>query len=254
MMVLWLVIAVFLFMTSFFLVSFWKKDLSIVDIAWGLGFVLVAVLSLMLSAESTARQLVMTILVAIWGIRLAVHIFVRSKGKGEDFRYAQMRSNWGHKVAQKSFTNVFMLQGFLLLIISYPVVIVHASPTAGLTVLDVLGICIWAIGFLWESIADFQLLMFKKDSNNKGKILRDGLWKYSRHPNYFGEALLWWGAALIALSVPWGWLGLGSAALLTFFLLNVSGVPMLESKYKENKEYAHYVDHTNAFIPWWPKQ
>ncbi len=246
--------AVFAYMTVIFIVALFKKDNSIVDIAWGLGFILVALLTFFLEKEFAVRHILVTVLVLIWGTRLAVHILFRNKGRGEDFRYAQWRIEWGKWFLLRSFFQIFMLQGLLLLVIAYPVILTNHSRKEGISYLDLVGVVLWITGFFFEALGDFQLSRFKRDPGNKGKIMRSGLWKYTRHPNYFGEAVMWWGIFLIALSVPLGWTAIVSPFLITFLLLRVSGVTMLEKKYVGNEEFEDYAKRTSAFFPWFPKK
>jgi len=215
--------AVFVFMTCIFVMALLKKDNSIVDVAWGIGFILVALLTFFLKSGFTWRHILVTGLVCIWGIRLVLYIYFRNKGRGEDFRYVQWRKEWGKLFVLRSYLQVFMLQGILLLIISYPVMLVNQSETEAFSIWDALGVWIWLIGFSFEAIGDFQLMQFKKDPQNKGKIMTRGLWHLTRHPNYFGEATLWWGIFLIALSIKNGWTAVIGPVLITFLLLRVSG-------------------------------
>ncbi|MGD2245233.1 MAG: DUF1295 domain-containing protein [Candidatus Aminicenantes bacterium] len=252
--VLYSAAAIFAYMTVIFIVALFKKDNSIVDTAWGLGFILVAFLAFFLEREFVVRHIFVTALVLIWGSRLAVHIFIRNKGKGEDFRYAQWRREWGKWFFLRSFFQIFMLQGLLLLVIAYPLILTNHSGEGGISFLDLVGVVVWITGFFFEALGDFQLSRFKRDPGNKGRIMRSGLWKYTRHPNYFGEAVMWWGIFLIALSVNLGWTSIVSPLLITFLLLRVSGVTMLEKKYVGNKEFEEYAQKTSAFFPWFPKK
>lgn len=246
--------AVFVYMAVIFVVALFKKDNSIVDIAWGLGFILVALLTFFLDGEFAGRHIFVTVLVLIWGTRLAVHIFFRNKGRGEDFRYAQWRREWGKWFLLRSFFQIFMLQGLLLLVIASPIILTNHSRERGISYLDLVGVVLWITGFFFEATGDFQLSRFKRDPGNKGKIMKSGLWKFTRHPNYFGEAVMWWGIFLIALSVKFGWTVIISPLLITLLLLRVSGVTMLEKKYVGNKEFAEYAKKTSAFFPWFPKK
>lgn len=256
-MILMLYYSIFLiafYMSSFFLIALWRKDNSIADIAWGIGFIVIAVLNMMLAEQVYLRQWIVTGLVSIWGMRLALHIYLRSKGKPEDFRYAEMRKRWGKRASQKSFTHVFMFQGLILFAIAYPMIMVNANPQPGFTLFDLIGILIWTIGFLFEVIADIQLQNFiRTEKRPANPIMMRGLWQYSRHPNYFGEALVWWGIFFIVLSIPNGWLAIFSPVIITFLLVRVSGVPLLEKKYQNNPAYQEYASRTSMFIPWFPK-
>ena len=245
--------AVFLYMVLMFLIALVKKDNSIVDIAWGGGFIVVSILTFFLDGEITLRSLIVTCLVVVWGSRLAVYIYIRHRGKGEDFRYARWRNEWGKWFILRSFFQIFLLQGLLLMIISYSVILVNNSSKEGLGILDYIGVLVWLIGFFFEAVGDYQLSRFKRKPENKGKIMTEGLWRFTRHPNYFGEAVMWWGIFLITLSVRYGWTAVISPLVITFLLLRVSGVILLEKKYKKNEEYAEYARRTNAFLPGPPK-
>lgn len=230
------------------------KDASIVDIFWGLGFAIVAVTSYLATDGFVWRKQLLTTLVIIWGIRLAWHIGSRNLGKGEDFRYQAMRKKLGARFPIVSLFTVFWLQGVLMWVISLPLQAgqIPAQPNR-LTVLDYAGALIWLVGFLFEAVGDWQLRRFKSNPANQGKLMDQGLWSFTRHPNYFGDALLWWGFYLIACAAG-AWWTVFSPALMTFLLLKVSGVTMLERSLKKNKpEYEAYARRTNAFLPWFPK-
>jgi len=244
---------VFVYMTLVFFSALARKDNSVADVAWGVGFVIVAFLTLFLKEGLNIRQALVSGLVFLWGSRLAIHISTRNKGRGEDSRYAQWRKDWGRWFVPRSYLQVFLLQGFFMLVISYPVILVNHARGSGLTVFDAMGVLLWGVGFVFETVGDYQLRLFKKDTNNRGKIMTSGLWKYTRHPNYFGEAVIWWGIFFMALSLRHGWTALMSPLFITFLLLRVSGVTMLEKKYRGNEDYAAYARRTSAFVPWFPK-
>ncbi len=252
--ILYSALATFLYMMIIFTIAQIKKDNSIVDIAWGPGFILVSILTFLMSQKFMFRQILVLALVVVWGTRLALHITVRKRGRGEDFRYAQWRRDWGKWFLLRSLFQIFILQGILLLIIAYPIILINLSPIRGITILDIIGVMVWLTGFSLEAIGDYQLFKFKRHPENKGKIITQGLWKYTRHPNYFGEALSWWGIFLIALSVRNGWTTVISPLLITFLLLRVSGITMLEKKYAGNKDFEDYAKRTSPFIPWFPKK
>ncbi len=247
-------LAVLVYMLGFFIAALIKKDNSIVDIGWGAGFILVAVLTFLLQEGWTLRHWLVTGLVSVWGARLAVHIGLRSRGRGEDKRYARWRREWGRWFIPRSFVQIFLLQGVLLMIIAYPIILINHSGRTGLTWLDAAGVLIWVAGFLFEAIGDYQLARFKSDPETKGGIMQSGLWKYTRHPNYFGESVMWWGIFIIALNAAYGWTAVISPVVITFLLLKVSGVSLLERDYSGSPEYLDYVRRTNAFIPWFPKK
>ncbi len=248
------VATVFLYFFAFFLVAQVIKNNSIVDIGWGFGFILITLITLAGGGNFTARSLVLAILIMAWGGRLTYHLFKRNWGKPEDFRYAKWRKEWGKGLVPRSFFQIFMLQGVMMLIIGYPIILVNAAEKTGLGFLEVLGILIWGVGFFFEAVGDRQLAEFKKDPENRGKIIQSGLWKYTRHPNYFGEVTMWWGVFLIALPVPLGWTGIISPLTITFLMLFVSGVPMLEKKYADNEEFQEYAFRTSKFFPWFPRR
>jgi steroid 5-alpha reductase family enzyme len=248
-------ITVWVYMSAWFVLALLKKDNSLADIAWGLGFVLLAGLTLGRRSGDAVRPFLVSGLVLIWGIRLALHIFTRNRKRGEDFRYAEWRAKWGRSFVLRSYLQVFILQGIFLLIISLPVVLINASPEQKrIGLLDLTGAFVWLAGFVFECVGDWQLARFKRDPADKTQVMTKGLWKYTRHPNYFGEAVMWWGLFLLALQARQGWLAVASPLLITFLLLRVSGVPMLEKKYAGNAEFQEYARRTNVFIPWFPKK
>ena len=247
-------IVIFIYFFAFFLVAQFIRNNSIVDMGWGAGFVVVAFVTLISQGAYVERNLLVTLLITIWGGRLTYYIVRRNWGKPEDFRYAKWRKEWGSWLVPRAFLQVFMLQGLLMLIIGYPIIVVNSSPQPGLNFIDYLGLFIWITGFIFESVGDKQLAEFKKDPANKGHIIQSGLWKYTRHPNYFGEATMWWGIFLLTISVPLGWSAVISPLTITLMLLYVSGVPMLEKKYKDNPEFQKYARRTNKFFPWFPKK
>ncbi|MBS3787384.1 DUF1295 domain-containing protein [Candidatus Bipolaricaulota bacterium] len=249
-----IVVAVFFYMTLVYLIAQIKSDYSVVDVAWGPGFVLVGVLSVIISPGLTIRGLVAATLVGIWGLRLGYHILQRNWGKPEDFRYQEMREDWEGRAYLISYVRIFLVQGLLLLVISYPLILINFLPKDGVRPLDYLGILVWLIGFGVEVIGDYQLSNFIKNrKSEENRIMTEGLWKYTRHPNYFGEALLWWGIYLLTVSVPYGWAGVVSPIAIGYLLLFVSGVPPLEKRYEEDEEYQEYAERTNKFFPWFPE-
>lgn len=242
-----------LFMTAVFLLAMYLEDNSIVDIAYGVAFVLACGAAYLIYGSGHPRQLLAMALVTIWGVRLAVHLFVRKWGKGEDFRYRQWRQEWVETFVWRSFLQIFMLQGAVVFSVVLPVLVIINHPGGSLGLLDLIGFLVWLFGFGFEAIGDWQLLRFKKNPVNRGHIIQTGLWRFTRHPNYFGEATLWWGLFLIALGAPYGAASMVSPLLIDFLLLKVSGIPMLEAKYEGNPEFEAYKQQTNAFFPWFPK-
>lgn len=251
---LYCALGVFSYMNIFFLIALAKKDNSIVDIGWGIGFILVSLMALNATQNFNTEALLITALVMIWGLRLAGYIARRNKGKAEDFRYKQWREEWGKNVVWRSWLQVFMLQGAVMFVVALPVMNIIATAQEELGLLEILGAAIWGLGFFFEAVGDYQMFRFKKDPANKGKVMKYGLWRYTRHPNYFGEAVMWWGIFLISIDNGSALLNLVSPVLLTFLLLKVSGVTMLEKKYDDNPEYQEYIKQTSAFIPAPPKK
>jgi len=247
--------AVVAMMVGVWLLSLAVRDASIVDSFWGLGFVLVAAVALALGPGVFDRRLLLFALVGVWGLRLSLHIARRNWGKGEDFRYQGFRARWGGRFWWVSLFTVFLLQAVLLFAVSLPIQAAGAGETpASLGVLDWLGAGLWLLGFAFETVGDAQLARFKADPASRGRVMDRGLWRYTRHPNYFGDAVLWWGIGLIALAVPWGWLALVGPGLMTFLLVRVSGVAMLEKTIAERRPgYAEYVRRTSGFVPLPPK-
>ena len=243
-------------MLVLWLVSLAIKNASIVDIFWGAGFAVIALVAFTLTDGYAPRKMLITGLAVIWGLRLATHIGWRNHGKGEDFRYQAMRKRSRDRFALVSLYTVFGLQGVLMWVISLPLQFAQlAREPARLTWLDYLGAVLWLIGFSFEAIGDWQLARFKADPANKGKVMDRGLWAYTRHPNYFGDALLWWGFFLIALATPGGLWTVISPVLMTTLLMKVSGVALLEKTLvKTRPEYQGYVRRTSAFFPLPPKR
>lgn len=233
------------------LTSLVLRDTSVVDVFWGLGFVAAAgAAAAWTSSSLPVRGWVILLLTVLWALRLSGHIALRNWGRGEDRRYAAWRQAHGSAWPLRSLFTVFLLQGVLCWIVSLPlqVGITATGPTAP-TVLDAVGAVLWLTGFCWEAIADYQLLRFRRDPVNEGRVLTSGLWSWSRHPNYFGEMTLWWGFYLLAASTPGGWLSVVSPLLITFLLLRVSGVPMTDRLMKTRPEWRAYAQRTPAFWP-----
>lgn len=236
-------------MSLWFVVSLVKKRNDVADVAWGLGFVLVTWVSFFLSDDSGARGLLASLLVSVWGVRLAWHIHTRNKGKTEDYRYLAWRKEWGKWFYIRSYAQVYLLQGTLLFLIVIPVLFINKDVGVSLGLLDFVGVAVWLLGFYFEVVGDAQLARFIKDPTNKGKLMQSGLWAYTRHPNYFGEVTQWWGIWLIALSVPNGLLAIVGPLTITVLIVKVSGIPMLEKKMAEHPDFAEYKRTVSAFIP-----
>lgn len=238
-------------MTGVWLLSLKLRDASIVDRVWGLGFVLLALVYTMLQETFLPRAFLILALTAIWGLRLSWHIHRRNKGKPEDYRYQEMRKKAGPSFASRSLVRVFWLQGFMMWLISLPLLFAVTAPEMPIRILDILGVGFWAIGFLFEALGDAQLRRFKMIQDNQGKIMDKGLWSLTRHPNYFGDACIWFGFFCIgaAATLPLGLLGIISPLLMTFFLVNVSGVALLEKTMSQKPGYLEYMAATPAFFP-----
>ena len=242
-------------MTLLWLISLILKDSSIVDIFWGAGFVMSVWVAFLSTLESVGpRDWLAVILVTLWGLRLSIHILIRNWGKGEDFRYRKWREENRGKWWWVSFFKVYLLQGVLMWIVAAPLTAIQLPAAQdALGILDYIGIGLWLIGFYFESFGDMQLARFKANPENKGQLLQSGVWRYTRHPNYFGDAAQWWGFYLLAASAG-GWWTIFSPVLMTLLLVRVSGVALLEKSLKKNKPgYEDYVRRTSAFIPWFPK-
>lgn len=235
-------------MAATWLVSLAMEDASIVDIVWGPGFVLVAWIAWFREADD--RSLLVAALVSIWGIRLGAYLAWRNLGKGEDFRYQTMRRRYGPRFGLISLVVVFGLQGVLMWAVSLPV---QAAAGESLSVIDALGVGLWLIGMVFETVGDLQLAAFKRDPSNSGKVLATGLWRYTRHPNYFGDFCVWWGIYLIALAGGAWWTVIGPAVM-TALLMKYSGAGLLEKSIGRRRPgYEEYVRTTNAFFPGPPK-
>jgi steroid 5-alpha reductase family enzyme len=242
-------------MSTLWIVSVILKNVSIVDLFWGLGFVAVNAFYY-ISTNVTPAKTVLLVLVTVWGLRLSIYLAWRNIGKGEDFRYKEFRKKYGEKnYWWISFFQTFLLQGILMWIISMTLYGVNQHATSQtLTVIDYMAVLVWFVGFIFEAGGDMQLARFKKDVSNKGKVLNTGFWHYTRHPNYFGDSAVWWGYGLLCLSAGSYALVAGSI-IMTLLILKVSGVALLEKSLKVQKpEYADYIQRTSSFIPWFPKK
>jgi steroid 5-alpha reductase family enzyme len=240
-------------MVGTWLISVVIKDASIVDITWGLGFATVATVLWIADDSRSSLDTLLWIMTLMWGLRLCLYLARRNLGHGEDYRYVAMRKRWGPAFPVISFLTVYTLQGTLMWVVSLPVQLSHRQE-GSIGLLAIIGVVLWLVGFYFESVGDLQLRRFKADPSNEGKVLDTGLWRYTRHPNYFGDACVWWGIALVACSVSVGRWGLIGAAVMNLLLLKVSGVALLERSLKRRKpDYQAYVERTSAFIPRPPK-
>lgn len=231
-----------------------RRDASLVDRFWGAGFVLLAAFYLITgpAARSPVHGMALA-LTAAWGLRLSLFLTHRNWGKGEDYRYAAMRATHGARFPLVSLFTVFLLQAVLLWLIAFPLFVAGRGPNDPDRIVLVLGACIWGIGFLIEAVADAQLARHRRDPARRGPLDR-GLWRYSRHPNYFGESVLWWGLWLVAVAFGGAWT-VFSPVLITFLLLRVSGVTLLEKRLRVEKPgWEEYAARTSAFVPLPPRR
>jgi steroid 5-alpha reductase family enzyme len=249
--------ALLLALAGLWAVSVRIRNASIIDIAWGPACALGPLLTYWRADGAAPRDLILTALVSLWAGRLALHLAQRNIGHGEDFRYAKMRERQGSDAAfaRWSLTRVYMLQGFIAWFVSWPAQLGQLGPDRPLGALALIGAVIFAIGLSFEAIGDWQLNRFKADPANKGKLMTRGLWAWTRHPNYFGDAMVWTGLTVIALEGPYGWATILSPAVMAFFLVNVSGKAMLErAMEKKYPEYSAYKQSTSGFFPLPPKR
>ena len=249
-------LVILVLMTLLWLVSLALKNSSIVDIFWGTGFVVTGWTAFALTpAGFPTRKLLISVLVTVWGLRLSLHIAMRNRGKPEDFRYQAWRRNAGKAWWWRSFFKVFLLQGVLMWTIGAPLLAAQISATPNqLTRIDFVALPVWLVGFFFEAVGDWQLTQFKANPANRGKVMNQGVWQYTRHPNYFGDATQWWGFYLVALAAG-GWWTIFAPIVMTGLLMRVSGVTLLEKTLKETKEgYKEYVETTSAFVPWFPRR
>lgn len=247
-------LVVLCYMTLWYIYSLIKKRNDVADVAWGFGFVVLSWAAVYVSKNTSAGALLINTLVTIWGVRLSLHIYHRNKNKAEDYRYLSWRTEWGAWFYLRSYFQIYVLQGILLYLIALPVIVSHLYPTTHFNIVSYIGIALWCTGFLFETIGDAQLARFIKNPNNKGKILQTGLWAYSRHPNYFGEVLGWWGLWLLSLSTTSLFATIVGPLTITFLILKVSGIPLLEQKMQENPDFAEYKKRVSVFIPFPPQK
>jgi steroid 5-alpha reductase family enzyme len=242
----------FVYASCWFLISLFAKRNDVADVAWGMGYALLCLFHA-ITQPLHPIALVCYVLISTWAIRLSVYIHLRNIGKEEDFRYAQWRKEWGRSFIWRSFLQVYVLQAFLLLIVISPVLLAASAPVSQITGFTVVGVIVWLIGFYWQSVGDYQLTQFKKNRANSEEILDSGLWRYSRHPNYFGEITMWWGLYIIIWPLPNSVFFIIGPLTITFLIRYVSGVPMLERRYKDNELFQAYKQRVPALFPWFPK-
>lgn len=248
--------AVTLMMLAGWLVSLRQRNVTVVDALWGTGFVIIAWLTFFLADGYGARALLLALLTTIWGVRLTVYMAWRSHGKGEDPRYGSWRREYGDRFWIVSLFNIFLVQALFLWVIALVMQFGQTAATpAHLTWLDGLGTLIWLTGFAFEALGDWQLARFKANPENKGKVMDRGLWAFTRHPNYFGETLIWWGIFVIVLSTPGSLWTIISPILITVTLVKITGIALTEKTILEKRpQYREYIRNTSAFFPWLPKK
>jgi steroid 5-alpha reductase family enzyme len=243
-------------MTALWIVSVIIKNVSIVDLFWGIGFVITAAFYFLKSEGFEPRKILILSLVVIWGLRLSIYLAWRNIGKGEDFRYREFRKKYGEKrYWWISYFQTFLLQGVLMWLISAPLLGAQCyGQNSSIGILDFAGVILWLLGFSFEAGGDYQLSVFKSNPVNKGKVLNTGFWRYTRHPNYFGDSAVWWGFGLICIAGG-SYIPVIGSVLMTALIIKVSGVALLEKSLKEQKpQYKEYIEKTSSFIPWFPKK
>ncbi len=253
----WCIIAVMLFISFAFVVAQVKHRLDVVDVAWGGNFIVAAVVSFLLQPEADSLTIgvrtLVTALVIIWGMRLSHHILQRLRRTSEDHRYVAMRKQWKGNLAINAYFKIFFTQGLLALVIVTPVLLINLTSGSFMHPLGwagvLTGLAVWLIGFYFESTGDRQLRDFIADPKNKGKLMTKGLWRYSRHPNYFGEVTQWWGLAVMGVGLSFGFVGFVGALAITYLIVFVSGVPLLEKKYADRADWKAYKQRTSMLIP-----
>ena len=250
-------LSVLIYISLCFIFSLIIKRTDFIDICWGMGFILISLLSLISGLHINLFSIVTTILVSIWGIRLSTHINRRFKSKSEDSRYVEIKKDWKKNIILKTYIKIFLPQALLMYLVGIQIIVINLFSDRSNTISSLVfyfGVLVWVIGFLFESISDRQLRNFLKSEIKEKKIMDKGLWKYSRHPNYFGEVILWWGIFIISTVTNFWILSIISPLTITFLILKVSGVPLLEKMYEGNTEYEEYKKRTSIFIPLSPRK
>ncbi len=249
-MIVSLILSVLILMHVFFLLGVWRKNFGLVDVAWGLGFIVISLVSYFYHFNS-AKNAVVLFLVLLWGLRLSLYLLGRNWNAPEDHRYQEMRKSWGKFPSLHAYFKVFLFQGLLMFLISLPITAGMMKADQNLSWINIIGVMVFFFGWIYESFADRYLKKFKANPENRGKICTSGPWNLSRFPNYFGEITLWYGIYLAALSPSTWWTIIGPLTI-NLFILKVSGVPLLEKKYKERPEYHEYAARVPRLIPFTP--
>lgn len=243
-------VAAAVFMSVMFVVGHRMKRYDIVDVAWGLTFIVISLVSLAMN-QANLTSIALYCLVAIWGVRLSTHIYRRFRAAPhEDKRYVELRKKWrSSNVPAAIYSRIYLVQAVLATIVCLPVLVVHAAQMDVQPIYLWTGLLVWAVGFTFEAVGDYQLRSFLQHPQPKGGLMTSGLWKYSRHPNYFGELVQWWGIGVIALGVPYGWIGLVGPAMISYLIVFVSGVPPVERAFEGRPGWAEYKARTSVLIP-----
>lgn len=255
----WSAVAALIFLSLIFLIARIKDRFDLIDVAWGLVFIVIAYVGFNDSIiyDDLSAQTLVTFLVTVWGLRLSYHIFERwRRSKTEDGRYQDMRVVYSKKpggLTLNMYIRVFVVQALLAVTVSAPVIVLNSSENVPIGWLAIVGAAVWLVGFVFESLGDWQLREHLNDSKTKGKLMTSGLWRYTRHPNYFGEVVQWWGIAIIALSVPLWWVSLIGPAIITYLILFVSGVALTEKRFAGRPGWNDYKQRTSIFLPLPPK-
>lgn len=247
-------IILFVYLSGMIIAACYKKDTSIANFTWGGGVLIVTLYTFFRISNFLLRQIIVTTMICLWSIRLIAYVYTRYTGKDPRF------VSWKWEGFKALIINSFWVFGQIIMIaiMSNPVITINQysnMPEAlSLSFFDTIGIIIWILGYCYESISDYQLSQFMKNPKNKGHVMQSGLWHYSRHPNYFGESVMWWGIYCMSLSVPYAWMTILAPVTITFLLVYVTGIPLLENSMANNSEYQEYKQHTSKFIPWFVKK
>lgn len=246
---------VLVYITIVFWIAMKLKRLDVVDIAWGGAFIVAAKASFLLGEGQGVLQLLTSLLVVVWGLRLALTILLRFRSSNrEDPRYTELKKQWRGDLYLNAYGRIFVTQGLLAVVVSLSVIAINLSSVTTIGWYGVIGSLIWLIGFYFEAVGDAQLKRHLANPDNKGTLMTSGLWRYTRHPNYFGEATQWWGIWVIALSVPYGWITVVAPLTISYLLLAVSGIPLTEKRFEGRLGWAEYKARTSAFLPLPPRK
>lgn len=243
-------VVVLVYVSILFTASIKLKRNDIADIGWGMGIFIAGLTSYVQQATPTLLSKMILFAITLWALRLSLRIYVRNSKKEEDARYKKWRESWGRWFYVRSFFQIYLLQGTLMLVLAYP--LAHVVAYGGKDYWNVFllaGFFIWMFGFLFEAVSDYQLDKFLSNRESAGKLMKEGLWGYSRHPNYFGEVVLWWGVWCMMLTTPHAFFAIVSPLTITLLILKVSGVPVLEKSMASHPDFEAYARTTSKFIP-----